>query len=42
MQRDIDLIIEELKGNIPGIHIDQLKVKLPEMTMDYGSSTSII
>lgn len=26
VQRDIDLIIEQLMGNIPGIHIDQLKV----------------
>jgi len=29
MQRNIDLIIEQLTGNIPGVHIDQLKVTHP-------------
>ena len=29
MQRDIDLIIEQLTGNVPGIHIDQLKPAHP-------------
>jgi hypothetical protein len=29
MQRDIDLIVERLTANIPGIRIEQLKVKYP-------------
>jgi hypothetical protein len=29
MQRDIDRIIEELTSNVPGVHIEQLKVKHP-------------
>ena len=29
MRRDIDLILEQLTANIPGIHIEQLKVKHP-------------
>lgn len=29
MQRDIDLILERLTANIPGIHIEQLKVRNP-------------
>jgi hypothetical protein len=29
MQRDIDLIVEQLTTNIPGIHIEQLKVTHP-------------
>jgi hypothetical protein len=29
MQRDIDLIIEQLTANVPGIHVEQLKVKHP-------------
>ena len=40
VQRDIDLIIEQLMGNIPGIHIDQLKVTHFGDDDVYGSSTS--
>jgi hypothetical protein len=29
MQRDIDLIVERLAANMPGIHIEQLKVIHP-------------
>ncbi len=29
MPRDIDLIVEQLTANIPGIHIEQLKVRHP-------------
>jgi hypothetical protein len=29
MQRDIDLIIEKLTAYVPGIHIEQLRVKHP-------------
>lgn len=29
MQRDVDLILEQLTATIPGIYIEQLKVKHP-------------
>jgi hypothetical protein len=29
MRRDIDLILEQLTANIPGIHIEQLRVRHP-------------
>jgi hypothetical protein len=29
MQRDIDLILERLTASIPGVHIEQLKVRHP-------------
>jgi hypothetical protein len=34
MQRDIDLIIERLNTEIPGVQIEQLKVKYPEADDD--------
>ena len=34
MQRDIDLIREQLTATIPGIHIEQLKVKHPGVDDD--------